>query len=180
MAQFQGGIFRLPTLDRISLFASGAGSGLLVAVNAPITGAAHALQERVRRLISGRSSPQRAPPVRTSRQHHGGKGLLPFSFSHAALCSSQKCQGADDNQPGRLPETTTPDAMKWVSALKEKTRVHSKPIETLPDSADVHQDASGGTRIEEHLSAPVQRLSQSMALLCCWRQFCFISGGGDF
>ncbi len=44
LAQFWGSIFRLPTTDRIALFASGAGAGLAVAFNAPIAGAVFVLE----------------------------------------------------------------------------------------------------------------------------------------
>jgi CIC family chloride channel protein len=50
LAQFCGSIFRLPTTDRIALFASGAGAGLAVAFNAPIAGAVFVLEELVRRF----------------------------------------------------------------------------------------------------------------------------------
>jgi CIC family chloride channel protein len=50
LAQFWGSIFRLPTADRIALFASGAGAGLAVAFNAPIAGAVFVLEELVRRF----------------------------------------------------------------------------------------------------------------------------------
>ena len=47
LARFCGSIFRLPTTDRIALFASGAGAGLAVAFNAPIAGAVFVLEELV-------------------------------------------------------------------------------------------------------------------------------------
>lgn len=50
LAQFWGSIFRLPTPDRIALFASGAGAGLAVAFNAPLAGAIFVLEELVRRF----------------------------------------------------------------------------------------------------------------------------------
>ena len=50
LAQFWGSVFRLPTADRIALFASGAGAGLAVAFNAPIAGAVFVLEELVRRF----------------------------------------------------------------------------------------------------------------------------------
>lgn len=50
LAQFWGSVFRLPTTDRIALFASGAGAGLAVAFNAPIAGAVFVLEELVRRF----------------------------------------------------------------------------------------------------------------------------------
>jgi len=50
LAQFWGSTFRLPTNDRIALFASGAGAGLAVAFNAPIAGAVFVLEELVRRF----------------------------------------------------------------------------------------------------------------------------------
>jgi chloride channel protein, CIC family len=50
LAQFCGSIFRLPTIDRIALFASGAGAGLAVAFNAPMAGAVFVLEELVRRF----------------------------------------------------------------------------------------------------------------------------------
>ena len=50
LAQFCGSIFRLPTTDRLALFASGAGAGLAVAFNAPMTGAVFVLEELVRRF----------------------------------------------------------------------------------------------------------------------------------
>ena len=50
LAQFAGKTFRLPTTDRIALFASGAGAGLAVAFNAPLAGAIFVLEELVRRF----------------------------------------------------------------------------------------------------------------------------------
>jgi CIC family chloride channel protein len=50
LAQFWGSTFRLPTTDRIALFASGAGAGLAVAFNAPMAGAVFVLEELVRRF----------------------------------------------------------------------------------------------------------------------------------
>jgi len=50
LAQFCASIFRLPTTDRIALFASGAGAGLAVAFNAPVAGAVFVLEELVRRF----------------------------------------------------------------------------------------------------------------------------------
>jgi len=50
LAQFWGSAFRLPTADRIALFASGAGAGLAVAFNAPMAGAVFVLEELVRRF----------------------------------------------------------------------------------------------------------------------------------
>lgn len=50
LAQFWGNAFRLPTTDRIALFASGAGAGLAVAFNAPVAGAVFVLEELVRRF----------------------------------------------------------------------------------------------------------------------------------
>ncbi len=50
LAQFCGATFRLPTADRIALFASGAGAGLAVAFNAPMAGSVFVLEELVRRF----------------------------------------------------------------------------------------------------------------------------------
>ncbi len=50
LAQFCGSTFRLPTTDRIALFASGAGAGLAVAFNAPMAGSVFVLEELVRRF----------------------------------------------------------------------------------------------------------------------------------
>ncbi len=50
LAEFWGKIFRLPGTDRIALFAAGAGAGLAVAFNAPMTGAVFVLEELVRRF----------------------------------------------------------------------------------------------------------------------------------
>jgi CIC family chloride channel protein len=50
LAAYWGNVFRLPTTDRIALFAAGAGSGLAVAFNAPIAGAVFVLEELVRRF----------------------------------------------------------------------------------------------------------------------------------
>ena len=50
LAHFWGSVFRLPTSDRIALFASGAGAGLAVAFNAPLSGAIFVLEELVRRF----------------------------------------------------------------------------------------------------------------------------------
>jgi len=50
LAQFCASVFRLPTTDRIALFASGAGAGLAVAFNAPVAGAVFVLEELVRRF----------------------------------------------------------------------------------------------------------------------------------
>jgi len=50
LAQFCGSTFRLPTSDRIALFAAGAGAGLAVAFNAPMAGAVFVLEELVRRF----------------------------------------------------------------------------------------------------------------------------------
>jgi CIC family chloride channel protein len=50
LAQYLGSIFRLPTTDRIALFASVAGAGLAVAFNAPMAGAVFVLEELVRRF----------------------------------------------------------------------------------------------------------------------------------
>ncbi|MBE2262980.1 MAG: H(+)/Cl(-) exchange transporter ClcA [Burkholderiaceae bacterium] len=50
LAQFFGSTFRLPTADRIALFASGAGAGLAVAFNAPMAGSVFVLEELVRRF----------------------------------------------------------------------------------------------------------------------------------
>jgi hypothetical protein len=57
-----------------------------------------------------------------------------------------------------LPETTTPDAMGLVSALKEDTRVNSKPFETLPENAVVRQNTSVGTKINKHLPTSRRRI----------------------
>jgi hypothetical protein len=62
------------------------------------------------------------------------KGLPPFSFSYAAH-KNEKVPTTRD--PGRLPETTTPDAMGLMSALEEDTRVHSEPFDTPPESGGV-------------------------------------------
>ena len=50
LAEFWGKIFRLPTIDRLALFAAGAGAGLAVAFNAPMAGAVFVLEELVRRF----------------------------------------------------------------------------------------------------------------------------------
>jgi CIC family chloride channel protein len=50
LAQFCASTFRLPTTDRIALFASGAGAGLAVAFNAPMAGSVFVLEELVRRF----------------------------------------------------------------------------------------------------------------------------------
>ena len=50
LAEFWGKIFRLPTTDRLALFAAGAGAGLAVAFNAPMAGAVFVLEELVRRF----------------------------------------------------------------------------------------------------------------------------------
>jgi CIC family chloride channel protein len=50
LAEFWGKIFRLPTTDRLALFAAGAGAGLAVAFNAPVAGAVFVLEELVRRF----------------------------------------------------------------------------------------------------------------------------------
>ena len=50
LAQFLGKTCRLPTTDRIALFAAGAGAGLAVAFNAPMAGAIFVLEELVRRF----------------------------------------------------------------------------------------------------------------------------------
>ena len=50
LAQFLASVFRLPTTDRIALFAAGSGAGLAVAFMAPMAGAIFVLEELVRRF----------------------------------------------------------------------------------------------------------------------------------
>jgi len=46
-----------------------------------------------------------------------------------------------------------------MSVLKEDTRVHSKPFDTLPENAGVHQNSSDGTKIDRHLTPSRRRIS---------------------
>ena len=41
--------------------------------------------------------------------------------------------------------------MGLMSALREDTRVHSKPFDTLPENGGVRQNTSDGTKIDKHL-----------------------------
>ena len=48
--------------------------------------------------------------------------------------------------------------MELMSAMKEDTRVHSKPFDTLPENAGVRQNTSDGTKIDKHLPPSRRRI----------------------
>ena len=48
--------------------------------------------------------------------------------------------------------------MRMMSALKEDTRVNSKPLETRPDNGGVPQNTSAGTKRDKHLPASRRRI----------------------
>jgi hypothetical protein len=65
--------------------------------------------------------------------------------------------------------------MGRLSALREDTRVNSKPFETLQKNAGVRQDTSDGTKRDTHLSPSLGRIVgvHGVALLLALVLFCF-------
>jgi hypothetical protein len=65
--------------------------------------------------------------------------------------------------------------MGLISAMKEDTRVHSKPFDALPENAGVRQNTSDGTKIDKHLPPSRTRIAgvYGLALLLALVLFYF-------
>jgi hypothetical protein len=70
---------------------------------------------------------------------------------------------ASKKKTGRLPETTTPDIIGLMPALKEDTPVNSQPFEPLPETGDVGQNTSDKKETGKPLPASRRKITGAYA-----------------